>query len=186
MSAPEVRYADGSGVEIAYQVLGEGPPDVVWVAGAITHLGVMWEHPRYRRFCEQLASFSRLILFDKRGMGLSERVRIATLEERMEDVRAVMDAAGSEQAALIGVSEGGPMSTLFAATYPERTQALLLLGAEVKEEKSDDWPWGETSRDEFEDWMQQVPGRWGKGLAAPVLLPDEPDQEAAKAWDTNG
>ena len=145
MSAPEVRYADGSGVEIAYQVLGEGPPDVVWVAGAITHLGVLWEHPGYRRFCEQLASFSRLILFDKRGMGLSERVRIATLEERMEDVRAVMDAAGSEQAALIGVSEGGPMSMLFAATYPERTQALLLLGAEVKEEKSDDWPWGETT-----------------------------------------
>ena len=182
MSAPEVKYADGSGVEIAYQVLGEGPPDVVWVAGAITHLGVMWEHPRYRRFCEQLASFSRLILFDKRGMGLSERVRVGTLEERMEDVRAVMDAAGSERAALIGVSEGGPMSTLFAATYPERTQALLLLGAEVKEEKSDDWPWGETSRDEFEDWMKQVPGRWGKGLAAAVLLPDEPDQEAAKAW----
>ena len=75
MSAPEVSYADGSGVEIAYQVLGEGPPDVVWVAGAITHLGVLWEHAGYRRFCEQLASFSRLILFDKRGMGLSERVR---------------------------------------------------------------------------------------------------------------
>jgi pimeloyl-ACP methyl ester carboxylesterase len=182
VSAPEVRYADGSGVEIAYQVLGEGPPDVVWVAGAFTHLGVLWERADYRRFCEQLASFSRLILFDKRGMGLSERVRIATLEERMEDVRAVMDAAGSERAALIGVSEGGPMSMLFAATYPERTQALLLLGAEVKEEKSDDWPWGETTRDEFEDWMRQLPGRWGKGLAAPVLLPDEPDQEAAKAW----
>ena len=182
MSAPEVSYADGSGVEIAYQVLGEGPPDVVWVAGAITHLGVLWEHAGYRRFCDQLASFSRLILFDKRGMGLSERVRVGTLEERMEDVRAVMDAAGSEKAALIGVSEGGPMSMLFAATYPERTQALLLLGAEVKEEKSDDWPWGETRRDEFEDWMQQLPGRWGKGLAAPVLLPDEPDQEAAKAW----
>jgi class 3 adenylate cyclase/pimeloyl-ACP methyl ester carboxylesterase len=182
VSTPEVRYASGSGVEIAYQVLGEGPLDVVWVAGAITHLGVLWEHAGYRRFCEQLASFSRLILFDKRGMGLSERVRVGTLEERMEDVRAVMDAAGSEQAALIGVSEGGPMSMLFAATYPERTQALLLLGAEVREEKSDDWPWGESTREEFEDWMLQVPERWGKGLAAPVLLPGEPDPEAAKAW----
>jgi class 3 adenylate cyclase len=182
VSAPEVRYASGSGVEIAYQVLGEGPLDVVWVAGAITHLGVLWEHAGYRRFCEQLASFSRLILFDKRGMGLSERVRVGTLEERMEDVRAVLDAAGSEQAALIGVSEGGPMSMLFAATYPERTQALLLLGAEVREEKSDDWPWGESTRDEFEDWMLQVPARWGKGLAARVLLPDEPDPEASKTW----
>src|SRR5256885_7085229 len=105
-----------------------------------------------------------------------------SLEERMEDVRAVMDAAGSEQAALIGVSEGGPMSMLFAATYPERTRGLLLIGAEVKEEITDDWPWGETTREEFEDWMLQVPERWGKGLAAPVLLPEEPDQEAAKAW----
>ena len=182
MSAPEVRYADGSGVEIAYQVLGEGPPDVVWVAGAFTHLGVMWEHAGYRRACQQLAAFSRLILFDKRGMGLSERARVGTLEERMEDVRAVMDAAGSEQAALIGVSEGGPMSMLFAATYPERTRALLLIGAEVKEEKTDDWPWGESTREEFEDWMLQVSERWGKGLAASVLLADEPDQEAAKAW----
>ena len=182
MSMPPVRYASSDGVEIAYQVLGEGPPDVVSVAGALTHLGVLWEHPGYRRFCEQLASFSRLILFDKRGMGLSERVRAGTLEERMEDVRAVMDAAGSEQAALIGVSEGGPMSMLFAATYPERTRALLLIGAEVKEEITDDWPWGETTREEFEDWMLQVPERWGKGLAAPVLLPEEPDQEAAKAW----
>ena len=176
------QYADSSGVEIAYQVLGDGPPDVVWVAGAITHLDVLWEHPGYRRFCEQLASFSRLILFDKRGMGLSERLRVGTLEERMDDVRAVMDAAGSERAALIGVSEGGPMSMLFAATYPERTQALLLIGAEVKEEKTDDWPWGEATRDEFDEWMRQLPERWGKGLAAPVLLPDDPDQEATRRW----
>jgi pimeloyl-ACP methyl ester carboxylesterase len=115
MSGPPVRYADSSGVEIAYQVLGDGPLDLVWVAGTLTHLGVLWEHPGYRHFCEQLASFSRLILFDKRGMGLSERTRAGTLEERMDDVRAVMDAAGSERAALIGVSEGGPMSMLFAA-----------------------------------------------------------------------
>jgi pimeloyl-ACP methyl ester carboxylesterase len=182
MSGPPVRYADSGGVEIAYQVLGDGPLDLVWVAGAVTHLGVLWEHPAYRRFCEQLASFSRLILFDKRGMGLSERSRIGTLEERMDDVRAVMDAAGSERAALIGVSEGGPMSMLFAATYPERTQALLLIGAEVKEEKTDDWPWGEATTEEFESWMTSVGERWGKGLIAPLYFPDDPDVDGLKRW----
>ena len=133
MSAPPVRYADSGGVEIAYQVLGEGPPDIIWLGGALTHLELLWEHPAYRRFCEQLASFSRLILFDKRGMGLSERTRVGTLDDRMDDARAVLDATGSERAVLLGVSEGGPMSMVFAATYPERVQALLLVGAEVKE-----------------------------------------------------
>ena len=182
MSGPPVQYADSSGVEIAYQVLGDGPLDLIWVSGAFTHLGVFWEYPGYRRFCEQLASFSRLILFDKRGMGLSERKRVGTLEERMDDVRAVMDAAGSERAALIGVSEGGPMSMLFAATYPERTQALLLIGAEVKEEKTDDWPWGEATRDEFESSMASIGERWGKGLGAPVFFPGDPDPEWLRSW----
>jgi pimeloyl-ACP methyl ester carboxylesterase len=181
VSSPPIQYASGD-VEIAYQVLGDGPIDIVWVAGAITHLDVMWEHAGYRRFCEQLASFSRLILFDKRGMGLSERTRVGTLEERMDDVRAVLDAVGSEQAALIGVSEGGPMSILFAATYPERTKALLLVGAEVKEEVTEDWPWGEATSAEHAAAMETLPGRWGKGLAASVLLPNEPDEEAARAW----
>ncbi|MEP6976738.1 MAG: alpha/beta hydrolase [Thermoleophilia bacterium] len=121
MSDLEIQYAQSDDVDIAYAVLGDGPRDVVWVAGAMTNLAVMWELPEFRRFCEQLASFSRLILFDKRGMGLSDRVEVGTLEERMDDVRAVMDAAGSERASLIGVSEGGPMSILFAATYPHRT-----------------------------------------------------------------
>ena len=100
----------------------------------------------------------------------------------MDDVRAVLDAVGSEQAALIGVSEGGPMSILFAATYPERTKALLLVGAEVKEEVTEDWPWGEATSAEHAAAMETLPGRWGKGLAASVLLPNEPDEEAAKAW----
>ena len=159
---PEIRYASSGEVEIAYQVLGDGPVDVVWVAGSVTHLGVLWEHPGYRQFCKQLASFSRLILFDKRGMGLSEHTRVGTLEERMDDVRAVMDAAGSERAALVGVSEGGPLSMLFAATYPERTEALLLIGAEVKEEQTDDWPWGEGTREEFDEWVRDLPDRWGR------------------------
>jgi pimeloyl-ACP methyl ester carboxylesterase len=174
VSSPPVQYATSGEVEIAYQVVGEGPPDVVWVAGSITHLDVMWEHPSYRHFCEQLASFSRLILFDKRGMGLSERMRVGTLEERMDDVRAVMDAAGSERAALMGVSEGGPMSMLFAATYPERTQALLLIGAEIKEATTDDWPWGESTREEFEGYIGQLGERWGKGLAPRCTFPTIP------------
>jgi class 3 adenylate cyclase/pimeloyl-ACP methyl ester carboxylesterase len=180
--APEVRYASSGEVEIAYQVLGDGPVDLVWVAGSVTHLGVLWEHPGYRHFCEQLASFSRLILFDKRGMGLSERTRAGTLEERMDDVRAVMDAAGSERAALVGVSEGGPMSMLFAATHPERTEALLLIGAEVKEEQTDDWPWGEGTREEFDAWMRELPERWGRALVADRFFPEDPDPEATQRW----
>jgi len=182
MSSPQVRYATSGDVEIAYQVLGEGPPDLVWVGGAFTHLDVMWEHPGYRHFCEQLASFSRLILFDKRGMGLSERTRVGTLEERMDDVRAVMDAAGSERAALIGVSEGGPMSMLFAASYPERTQALLLIGAEVKEETTADWPWGEATREEFESYIGLLGERWGKALGTSLYFPDDPDPEGTGRW----
>ena len=131
---PTIRYATSGDVDIAYQVLGKGPPDIVFVAGFITHLTALWEDPGYRSFCERLSSFARLILFDKRGMGLSDRVRAGTLEERMDDVRAVMDAAGSDRAALIGVSEGGPLSMLFTAAHPERAQALILCGAEVKEE----------------------------------------------------
>jgi pimeloyl-ACP methyl ester carboxylesterase/class 3 adenylate cyclase len=180
--APEVRYAASGEVEIAYQVLGDGPVDLVWIAGSVTHLGVLWEHAGYRHFCEQLASFSRLILFDKRGMGLSERTRAGTLEERMDDVRAVMDAAGSQRAALVGVSEGGPMSMLFAATHPERTEALLLIGAEVKEEQTDEWPWGEGTREEFDSWMRELPERWGRALAADRFFPEDPDPEATQRW----
>ena len=173
MSAPPVQYAANGDVHIAYRVLGEGPIDLVFVAGAITNLDVLWEMSDYRRACERLASFSRLILFDKRGMGLSDRVRVGTLEERMDDVRAILDAVGSETAALMGVSEGGPMSILFAATYPERTRALVLCGTEVKEETTADWPWGEATRAEFEEAMDldNVIARWGKGLAADIFAP---------------
>ena len=136
--SPPIRYAKSDDVDIAYQVVGDGPTDLVFVAGAMTNLEVLWEDPDYRRFCERLGTFTRLLLFDKRGMGLSDRVRIGTLEQRMDDVRAVMDAAGSESAALMGVSEGGPLSMLFAAAHPERTRALILCGAEVKEETTDD------------------------------------------------
>jgi pimeloyl-ACP methyl ester carboxylesterase/class 3 adenylate cyclase len=132
IDVPRTRYAKtADGVHIAYQVVGEGHVDMVFVMGWVTNLEVMWEEPDFARFLERLATFSRLILFDKRGVGLSDRVpedRLPGLETRMDDVRAVMDAVGSERAVVFGVSEGGPMSMLFAATYPERTVALVLYG----------------------------------------------------------
>src|SRR5262245_5492012 len=124
-----IRYADAGGVSIAYRVFGEGPLDLVWVPGFVSNVETNWESPFLVGVVERLASFSRLMGFDKRGMGLSDRnVGAPTLEERMDDVRAVMDAVGSERAALMGMSEGGPMSALFAATYPQRTVGLVLYG----------------------------------------------------------
>jgi pimeloyl-ACP methyl ester carboxylesterase len=124
---PEVRYTRSGDVSIAYQVVGDGPIDLVLVPGWISNLDVFWEEPNIARFFRKLASFSRLILFDKRGTGLSDRVtEAATLEERTDDVRAVMDAVGSSRAALFGYSEGASMSILFAATYPDRTAALII------------------------------------------------------------
>jgi pimeloyl-ACP methyl ester carboxylesterase len=132
---PETRYAKtADGVHIAYQVVGDGPVDMVFVMGWVTNVEAMWDDPDFARFLGRLSSFSRLILFDKRGVGLSDRVpeeRLPDLETRMDDVRAVMDAVGSERAVVFGVSEGGPMSMVFAATYPERTIALVLYGTQA-------------------------------------------------------
>src|SRR5437588_10846657 len=130
MGSPRTQYARSGDVSLAYQVVGGGPIDLVIVLGFATHLELQWEAPPLARFFERLASFSRLIIFDKRGTGLSDPVAgVPTLEQRVDDVRAVMDAAGSERATLFGISEGGPMSVLFAATHPERVNALVLYGA---------------------------------------------------------
>lgn len=143
VGVPEVRYAKTSdGYDIAYQVVGDGPLDVVWVPGLASHLELEWE-TAFANVYRRLASFARLIRFDKRGVGLSDRnVGTPSLEERIEDVRAVMDAVGSERAALIGVSEGGPMSILFAATYPERSVALVLYGTLASVHPDVDYPYG--------------------------------------------
>ncbi len=178
----EIRYAHSGSVDIAFRTLGKGPLTLIYVAGSFSNLEVMWEHQDYRRFCERLASFARLVLFDKRGMGLSDRVEIGTLEERMDDVRAVLDAVGAERAALLGVSEGGPMSMLFAATYPERAQALILCGAEVKEEITADWPWGEMTRADFERSIATLPERWGKAASASRFVPNAADPEFQRSW----
>ena len=141
--APDTRYAQSGEVSIAYQVVGDGPIDLVIAPGFVSHLEIFWEQPLYARYVRRLASFARVILFDKRGTGLSDRAAgMATLEERMDDIRAVMDAAGSRQAAIMGVSEGGPMSLLFAATYPERTRSLILYGTYARQSWAPDHPWG--------------------------------------------
>ena len=179
---PEVRYARSGDVQIAYQVLGEGDVDLVFVMGWLTNLETYWELPGYRRFMQRLASFTRLILFDKRGMGLSDRTLAGTLEERMDDVRAVMDAVGSERAVLLGVSEGAPLSMVFAATHPERTAGLVFVGGEVKEILEDDWPWGASTRENYEAMLQRVlQGDWGK-VTRVWFAPSVENDPAAMAW----
>ena len=141
---PQTRYAKSGDVNIAYQVVGEGPFDLVLVPGAFSHIELAWQIENRAAFNRRLAEFSRLILFDKRGTGMSDRTEIADLETRMDDVRAVMDATGSERAALLGVSEGGPMSVLFAATYPERCWALVLFASFARVLWAPDYPSGMT------------------------------------------
>src|ERR671936_1932929 len=144
---PETRYAKSGDLNIAYQVVGEGPRDLVYVPGLVSNIEEMWEEPALARFLERLASFSRLILFDKRGTGLSDRVpnnQLPTLEQRIDDVRAVLEAVRSERAALFGHSEGGTMCVLYTATYPERVLALITLGVWVKRLWSHDHPWAPT------------------------------------------
>ncbi len=166
---PETKYARSGDVNIAYQVVGEGPIDLVWVPGWVSHVEHTWEIPGAPRFINRLASFSRLIMFDKRGTGLSDPVALPpTLEQRMDDVRAVMDAAGSERAALFGVSEGGLMSLLFAATYPQRTLALCLYGTAAK------------APEQIKDWLDEIREHWGEGALFDRFLPSFADNENVK------
>jgi pimeloyl-ACP methyl ester carboxylesterase len=146
---PHTQYARSGEVNIAYQVFGEGPYDLVVTPGFVSNVDLIWEDPETARYWRGLASFARVITFDKRGTGLSDRVSdIPPLEQRVDDLRAVMDAAGVEQAALMGQSEGGPMSIQFAVTYPERTQALVLYGSDVRTLWAPDYPWGATEAEE--------------------------------------
>jgi pimeloyl-ACP methyl ester carboxylesterase len=179
MEVPETFYARSSDVNIAYQVLGEGPRDLIFVMGWVSHLDYFWAEPSFARFLRRLASFSRLILFDKRGTGLSDRVpvhELPTLEQRMDDVRAVMDAVGSERATLMGVSEGGPMCVLFAATYPERTAALVVIGAYARRIWAEDYTFGE-KQSEYEAFLEDIQQNWGGPVGierrAPSLVADE-------------
>jgi len=173
MSLPETRYARSGELNIAYQVLGEGPFDLLFVTGFVSHLDLQWGVPVVHDFFERLASFSRLILFDKRGTGLSDPVAgPAPLEERMDDLRAVMDAAGSERAAIVGVSEGGPLAILFAATYPERVSSLALCGtfACVNPDLEDN-PAGARWMRDAELLRQTMLNEWGSGKTLALFAP---------------
>ncbi len=178
---PQTCYARSGDVNIAYQVIGEGPFDIVWVPPAVTHVELIWEIPGLAAYLRRLASFSRLIIFDKRGTGMSDRVAGApSLETRMDDVRVVMDAAESERAALIGVSEGGPMAILFAATYPARAWALVLEGAFARTRWAPDWPWGSRD-DDYERGVAEEEREWGNpeytAAIAEFLAPSASDDD---------
>ena len=180
---PETKYAQSGDISIAYQVVGAGPLDLLIVPGFISHLEQAWEDPSYTRFLHHLASFSRLIRFDKRGTGLSDRITgIPTLEERMDDVRVVMDATGSERAALFGISEGGPMSVLFSATYPERTSALILYGSIARGSWAPDYPWGDRLDQEHEDWLEGWRKEWGGPYGIEYWAPSVAHDAQFRQW----
>jgi pimeloyl-ACP methyl ester carboxylesterase/class 3 adenylate cyclase len=178
----QTRYARVGEISIAYQVVGNGPVDLIYVPSWISNVEENWQEPNYARFLERLASFSRLILFDKRGTGLSDRVvETPTLEQRMEDVRAVMDAVGSERAVLFGSTEGGPMCALFAATYPERTSALVMYGAYAKRIQSPDYPWAPTM-EARERFYEQITAEWGGPAVLDHLAPSGQDDRRFCEW----
>jgi class 3 adenylate cyclase len=174
----ETRYAKSGDVHIAYRVFGDGPRDIVLIPGTISHVELYWDFPPNAYILKRLASFARVIVFDKRGQGLSDRVGEQTLEERIGDVVAVMDAAGSETAIIYGWSEGGSMSLMFAATYPERTSALVLFGsfASMREE-----PWGLTP-EIFNAALEATEKGWGRGVLVAMNAPSRVNDEAFVRW----
>ncbi|HEX5267242.1 MAG TPA: adenylate/guanylate cyclase domain-containing protein [Acidimicrobiales bacterium] len=177
----DVRYARSGGLSIAYQVLGHGPPDVVFIPGFISHVELNWDSPFFRPLMERTSRFARLVIFDKRGTGLSDRsLGSGSVEDRMDDVRAVMDAAGLEKAALFAMSEGGPLAMTFAATYPERVTALALYGTYARCTPDVDYPAGLPAHvvDAFPGMLEQA---WGTGRGLRYVLqhaPETPETDA--------
>jgi pimeloyl-ACP methyl ester carboxylesterase len=182
MEPPETRYAKNGDVHIAYQVLGKGPTDLAFVAGIFTNLDYQWDEPSYASFLRRLASFSRLILFDPRGTGLSDRApELPTLEQQMDDVNAVLDDVGSGRAAFLGVSQGGPMAALYAATYPTRTSALVLYGTYPRVRDAGDYHWGR-SEEWLEAYARTLDLEWGQGALLPRLAPSRSADPDFRRW----
>ncbi len=180
---PATRYAQGEGGRIAYQVFGEASRDLVVVPPFVSHVELAWEHPPYERFMERLASFARVVVFDKRGTGLSDPLdRDATFEQRMDDIRAVMDAAGSNQAALLGISEGSAMAALFAASHPTRAEALVLYGSFARAlPDPPEYPHAV----EGDTWRELIDGAgeaWGEGVLLAALAPSQLANEPFLRW----
>lgn len=178
---PPIHYAQNGDVSIAYQVFGNGSCDLIVIPGWLSNLDLFWEQPRAADFFLKLAKFCRVILIDRRGTGLSDRVAPPTLEVQMRDVIAVMEAAGSKHAALLGHSEGGNISAQFAATYPRRTSALILIGTAARWIRSDDYPYG-PSIEEAEQWITEVENSWGGPIAIELTTPSLTDDAEYREW----
>jgi pimeloyl-ACP methyl ester carboxylesterase len=184
LTLPVVNYARSGDVNIAYQVTGDGPRDLVYVPGWVSNIEVMWEDPGLARFLRRLASFARVIIFDKRGTGLSDAVSVdglPTLEVRMDDLRAVMDAVGSKRATLFGHSEGGNMCVLFAATYPDRTDGLILTGSYARRTWSPDYPWAPTPEQRAAD-IEETERSWGDPALIDYYAPSRANDPAFREW----
>lgn len=181
---PETQYAVNGDLNIAFQVIGEGPRDLVYVPGWVSNIEVMWEDPGLARFLRRLASFSRLITFDKQGTGLSDPVplhQLPVLETRMDDLRAVMNEVSSDRATLFGHSEGGNLCLLFGATYPDRTDGVILTGAPATRIRSDDYPWA-PSTEERAALIEATERDWGREDHVPLMAPSRADDPAFRAW----
>ncbi|HEY3434997.1 MAG TPA: alpha/beta hydrolase, partial [Solirubrobacterales bacterium] len=178
----ETHYADSDGVSIAYQVYGDGPVDFVLVPGFVSHVELLTEDPATARFFRRLTAFSRLLVFDKRGQGLSDRPgRPPTLEESMDDLRAAVKAAGFERPAVLGISEGGPMSTLYAATYPDEISALILFGTFARMVETDGFPHG-ISDEQLDKWGSLVRRDWGSPVALDIWAPSRVGDGEFERW----
>ena len=174
MAMPVTRYAKSGGVHIAYQVFGSGPIDLVFIPGNVSHIENYWDLPDLARWLLRLTSFARVVMFDKRGTGLSDRVsELPSLDLRMDDARAVMDAVGIERAALLGVSEGGPMAALFAATYPQRCRGLVLYGTFAS---------SFLTPEELEARLRYIDQVWGSGESLPRFAPSRQNDPALQQW----
>jgi class 3 adenylate cyclase len=178
----EVHYAKSGDVHIAYQVVGGGAIDLVLVPGLFSNVEHHWEEPSFARFMHRLASFSRLIVVDARGTGLSDRApELPPMEEQMDDVLSVLDAVGSPSAAFFGLSQAGPMAILFAASHPERTRALVLYATYATVRRENDYPWGR-SAEWLEDYDRQIDREWGSGFFLPQVAPTRVDDESFRRW----
>ncbi|MFY9616386.1 MAG: alpha/beta hydrolase, partial [Candidatus Dormiibacterota bacterium] len=183
MERPPVQYASSGDISVAYRTIGEGPRDVVIVPGFVSHLEVMTENPLMGGFFARMLKLGRVTVFDKRGTGMSDPVEgVPTLEDRMDDVRAVMDAVGIERANLVGMSEGAPMSVLFAATHPERVERLVLYGGMARSTWAPDYPWASTKEALLESLTELTLPRWGMGDSVDYFTPSLADDPEQRAW----
>jgi len=180
--AVTTRYVRSGDIHIAYQVIGQGPPDLLFVGGMVSHLDMIWEDPALVAFWERLAAGCRLILFDKRGMGLSDRIGYPpTLEHTMDDILAVMEAAGCRRPVLMGVSEGGPNSALFAATYPQRLSGLILYGTVARFTRNEAYPWA-LRPEQWDRWVERLVNNWGEPTSIEYFAPSRAHEPAFREW----